>query len=144
MVALTHYAACMTEPLWWTYFKTTAGTDDGATIAEAAGVTAPQVSRWKTGTNKPDADKIISFARHYKRPPVEALIASGYILPSEVGDVIEIRSTAADIPDEGLLDELSDRLLHRSPNKGEPVARLEAYRKRLRVEQPGQHSKKRG
>lgn len=59
----------MTEPTWWTYFKGVAGTETGRAIAEAAGVSEPQVSRWKSGKNRPDADSLVRFARAYHRSP---------------------------------------------------------------------------
>lgn len=101
----------MTEPSWWTYLKLVAGTEDGQTIAEAAGVSAPQVSRWKAGKNRPDADKLAAFARYFGRSPIEAFIAAGYIGPDESGGVVELSPLPiADLDDAELLAELATRL----------------------------------
>lgn len=100
----------MEEPSWWTYLKKVAGTEDGQTIAEAAGVTPPQVSRWKTGKNRPDADKLATFARRYKRPPVEALVAAGYLSSAEATEAIEVHLGLAAITNEELLAEIRRRM----------------------------------
>lgn len=83
-------------PKWWAYFRDVAGTEDGATIAEAAGVTPSQVSRWKSGKNQPDAAKMVRFARYYGRPPLEALIAGGFITAEEASAVVEIKTPFTD------------------------------------------------
>lgn len=100
----------MEEPSWWIYLKTVARTEDGVTIADAAGVTPPQVSRWKTGKNRPDADKLARFARKYQRPPVEALVAAGYLTVEEAAEVIEIHRGADALTDEELLAEVQRRM----------------------------------
>lgn len=100
----------MTDPAWWTYFKTVAGTEDGVTIANAADVTPSQVSRWKTGKNRPDADKVVTFARNYSKSPIEALVFCGFIRKDEITGVVEIRTTAAELTNRELLDELGIRL----------------------------------
>ena len=100
----------MPEPVWWTYFKTVAGTEDGATIAKAAEVTASQVSRWKSGKNRPDADKVVTFARNHSKSPIEALIACGFIRKDEVSGVVEIRTAATALSNQELIDEITDRL----------------------------------
>jgi transcriptional regulator with XRE-family HTH domain len=107
------------EPGWWAYFKATAGTEDGATIAVAAGVTPPQVSRWKSQKNRPDADRMTRFARHYGRPPVEALVAAGYLTADEAAEVITITTAADALSDEELVDEIADRLAGRRGNGGQ-------------------------
>jgi transcriptional regulator with XRE-family HTH domain len=110
MVALTHYCVGMSEPGWWVYFRSTAGTEDGATIAQATGVTAPQVSRWKSSKNRPSADSMARFARHYGRPPVEALVAAGYLTADEAGDAIEIERGLDTRSDDELIEEVRRRL----------------------------------
>lgn len=100
----------MAEPTWWTYFKRTAGTETGRVIAEAAGVSEPQVSRWKTGKNRPDAESVVRFARYYKRPPVEALIAAGYIDAHETSAPVQVVRHTADMDDDELLAEIKRRL----------------------------------
>ncbi|AEK07864.1 transcriptional repressor [Mycobacterium phage Yoshi] len=100
----------MNEPTWWTYLKTVADTEDGRTIAEAAGVSPPQVSRWKTGANRPDADKLVRFARHFRNPPVAALVAAGYLTSDEAAEIIEINRDVESLTDEELIAELQRRM----------------------------------
>lgn len=100
----------MTAQGWWDYFVATARTSDGATIAAAAGVTAPQVSRWKSGTNRPDADRVVRFARHYGKPPLEGLIAAGYISAEEANAVVTVREPINTLTDDELLAEIRRRM----------------------------------
>lgn len=100
----------MEEPPWWSYFKRIAGTETGRVIAEAAGVSEPQVSRWKSGKNRPDADALARFARHYKRPPVEAIVAAGYLRRDEVLEAVEVIRPLSELGDEELLDEIRRRM----------------------------------
>lgn len=100
----------MTEPSWWTYFKRIAGTETGRVIAEAAQVSEPQVSRWKTGKNRPDAEALITFARHFGRPPVEAIVAAGYLNADEVGAVVDITRPVGDLANNELLAEVHRRM----------------------------------
>ncbi|MDV6309946.1 helix-turn-helix domain-containing protein [Gordonia amicalis] len=100
----------MSEPSWWTYIRRIAGTETGRVIAEAAGVSEPQVSRWKTGKNTPDADKLVEFARYFNRPPLEALIAAGYIRQDEAAGDIEVHTRPQELSDEELLSEIKRRM----------------------------------
>ncbi|MDT0223510.1 helix-turn-helix transcriptional regulator [Gordonia sp. AC31] len=100
----------MTEPTWWSYFKRIAGTETGRIIAEAAEVSEPQVSRWKSGKNRPDADALVRFARAYNRPPVEALIAAGYLDSQEVGEVVEVAMSTGDLAVDDLIEEMRRRI----------------------------------
>lgn len=100
----------MTEPTWWSYFKRIAGTETGRVIAEAAQVSEPQVSRWKSGKNRPDAEALVRFARHYKRPPVEAIVAAGYLAVSDITSAIEVVRPLSDLTDDELLAEVLRRM----------------------------------
>jgi transcriptional regulator with XRE-family HTH domain len=99
----------MTEPTWWTYIKQVAQTETVQPIADAAGVSGPQVSRWKSGENKPRAETLIQFARHHGRPPLEALIAGGYLTAQEARvKSVEIRRRLTNME---LADEVRQRLM---------------------------------
>ncbi|UYL87880.1 immunity repressor [Gordonia phage Malisha] len=100
----------MNEPTWWAYFRRTAGTETGRVIAEAAKVSEPQVSRWKSGKNRPDADALVRFARHYERPPTEALVAAGYLSPDEADEVIEVAMSTGDLAVDDLIEEMRRRI----------------------------------
>lgn len=158
----------MTAQGWWDYFIATAGTADGATIAAAAGVSTPQVSRWKTGINRPDADKVVRFARHYGKPPLEGLIAAGYISVQEAGAIVTVPRPVEELSDDELLAEIRHRMegAHRGmesdettrasveggqtqeeSNDAEPasgLARLQSLSDRVRVEGADEEHKKGG
>lgn len=87
----------------------TTGTTQKA-ISEETGIEQTVLSRWKLGRNRPDAQNVIQFARATNRPPVEALIAAGYLTPEEVGGAIEIAQSPADLTDEELLTEVRTRM----------------------------------
>lgn len=106
---MTHYDLRMSDMSWWSYVKSVAGTEDGRTIARAAGVSASQVSRWRTGKHRPDADQVIRFARHYHRSPVEALVAAEYIAANEVKGAVTLRASADDFSTAELLEVIGKR-----------------------------------
>lgn len=80
-------------------------------IGRTIGVHPGTVGRWfpREGERqqRPDGDQVVSFAREYKRPMVEALIAAGYLCLDDVPEVqvIELQS---DFTVQALLDELRE------------------------------------
>lgn len=104
------YACAMNNPTWWAYVKHLSGPDAPVQkIADAAGVSGPQVSRWKTGENAPRAEAVIRFARAYDRPPLEALVAAGFVTPAEArATTIEVSRPLSNAE---LVDEIRSRLL---------------------------------
>lgn len=109
-LACAHYYACMPDiETWWEYVEKHAGRVAQKVIAEKAGVDGSSVSRWKEGV-KPKGEQVVAFARAYKRPPIEALIAARYIEPDEVGGAIEISISMGEVSDAALLEELASRL----------------------------------
>lgn len=81
-------------------------------IAAAAGVDVSGISRWLAGSNRPDADRAVRFARAFHRPPLEALVAAGYLEPEEVNaEVVSVDVSA--MTNEELVAELSRRLAQR-------------------------------
>lgn len=135
----------MTQPSWWTWFAATAGTDDGATIAEAAGVSEPQVSRWRRGANRPDADKVVRFARYFRKPALEALVAVGYITAEDAHKTVTVERPVSELSDDELIDEIRRRMrsAHES-NEGPGLTRVEPHltRKGMGVEKPGHRDQK--
>jgi hypothetical protein len=79
-------------------------------VARAAGVHVTTVYRWLRNPKQKSAEQAIKFARGLSQSPVEALIAGGYLEPDEVSGVIEVVRSAADLPDDELVDEVSRRL----------------------------------
>lgn len=95
---------------WWGYITRHGGERlTQKQIAEVSGVDQSTISRWKReGASRPE--NIIKFARAFRRPPVEALIAAGYLTENEAADVVTIRPVAADLTDDALLDEVRRRM----------------------------------
>lgn len=82
-------------------------------VARAAGIHPSGIGRWLRSQNRPSAEKVVDFARGIDRPPVEALVAAGYLEPEEAAAVIEVHQSRKNLTDEELLTELGDRLLGR-------------------------------
>lgn len=90
---------------WWEYVERIAGVVDQKVIAEAAGVTSGQVSRWKKG-DKPGAEPVIHFARCYKRPPTEALIAARFLSEDEAAGIAVLDLSVRGMSSDALASEI--------------------------------------
>lgn len=95
---------------WWTYVQRVAPNAPQAEIAAAAGVTASTVSRWGSGKQGVDAKAVITFARGYGRPVLEALVAAGLLTPAEAKERPTAAPSIDSLTDEQLLDEIRRRL----------------------------------
>lgn len=95
---------------WWAYVERVASGDSQATIAAAARVSPPTVSRWSTQKQGVDPQNVATFARSYGRPVLEALVAAGFLTAEEA----EERPTAAPslgaLTDDELLAEIKIRM----------------------------------
>lgn len=78
-------AAVVPEATWWQYVLTVTGDATQKDIASATGIDQSSISRWQRGANTPRAEAVVAFARAYGRPPVEALVAAGYLSSNEMG-----------------------------------------------------------
>lgn len=124
----------MEQPSWWQWFADTAGTADGATIAEAAGVSEPQVSRWRRGTNRPDADKVVRFARYFGKPALEALVAAGYITADDAHKTVTVERPVSEFSDDELIEEVRRRMRSvDGAQEGTGLSRVEAHLNRGRM-----------
>jgi transcriptional regulator with XRE-family HTH domain len=90
---------------WWEYVTRIADGCSRQDIATAAGVDSSQVSRWSTG-QIPRGRHVIQFARTYKRPPVEALIAAQYLDEDEAADIVALTMSVRDLPADALVSEI--------------------------------------
>ncbi|MDY0891836.1 helix-turn-helix transcriptional regulator [Frigoribacterium sp. CFBP9030] len=72
----------MQNSSWIDYLRAMAGDDSYADISRRGGVSPATVTRWFQGKS-PDAEQVISLARAYEHPPTDALVAAGYLTPSE-------------------------------------------------------------
>lgn len=69
---------------WIDYVREVAGQDAPQTeIARAAKVTGPTVSRWLSGGQGVAPEAAAEFARHYRRPVLEAFVAAGFLTAEE-------------------------------------------------------------
>ena len=94
---------------WWDYVFRIAGREvRQKDIADRLGLEQSAVSRWKRPNAMPSAETVVKFARQYGRPPVEALIAAGYITEQEAGAPVGTFS-AADLSTEDLFAEVRMR-----------------------------------
>ena len=82
-------------------------------VAQAAGIDASGISRWINSEQRPRAENVVAFARGLRQPPIEALIAAGYLEPHEASGVIEIMRSREELSDTELLIELGQRLAER-------------------------------
>jgi transcriptional regulator with XRE-family HTH domain len=101
----------MTES-WAEYLQRVTRGVERKDIAAAAGIDVSGISRWITGSNRPDAERVVRFARAFHRPPLEALVAAGYLEPEEVNAEVVCVDVRA-MPTEELMAELSRRLAQR-------------------------------
>lgn len=74
----------MTKETWGRYVR--AISDNQSEIAERIGSSPSTVSRWMSGDVVPLATMVIQLARAYELSPVAALVAAGYLEPSEITD----------------------------------------------------------
>lgn len=82
-----------------------------AEIAALAGVDQTGVSRWLSGSSVPRVESAIRFARGLGRPPVEALVAAGYLTRAEAGLSPDMQISVRALSTEDLLAEIRRRVM---------------------------------
>jgi transcriptional regulator with XRE-family HTH domain len=108
------------DQAWWRYVVTVTGNAAQKDIASATGIDQSSISRWQRGTT-PRAEAVVALARAYRRSPVEALVAAGYLSSNEVG-VVELTTLTGDLSGasiDSLLNEIRRRLLAATPEEGQ-------------------------
>ena len=99
-------------------------------IAEHTGLAQTNIGKWLRGEpGIPRAESVIAFARSFRRPPMEALVASGYLTTEEVTS--PLRPSLSVYEDGELIAELGRRY---PADVARPAAR--ARRARLRDAKP--------
>jgi transcriptional regulator with XRE-family HTH domain len=119
-VRVAQDAGPMAQAPWWRYVVTVTGNATQKDIASATGIDQSSISRWQRGTNTPRAEAVVAFARAYGRSPVEALVAAGYLSPTELG-VVEMTTLTGDLSRasiDSLLSEIRRRVLAANPQDG--------------------------
>lgn len=119
---------------WWDYVLRISGDVPQKEIAAATGIEQSSISRWKVDQTRPKAEAVVAFARGYRRPPVEALVAAGYVSADEVSGVVEVAPPLAELPVDALLQEIRRRLVRDEPqivgSKTKPVSDRKVNRNR--------------
>lgn len=108
-----HYPDPVVQATWWRYVVTVTGNATQKDIAAATGIDQSSISRWQSGTNTPRAEAVVTFARTYRRSPVEALVAAGYLSSEDVG-VVEMTTLTGDLTRvsiDSLLSEIRRRVV---------------------------------
>lgn len=110
-------AVPVAQATWWRYVLAVTGHAAQKKIAAATGIDQSSISRWQRGTNTPRAEAVVALARAYGRSPVEALVAAGYLSPTELG-VVELTTLTGDLSGasiDSLLSEVRRRVLAANP-----------------------------
>lgn len=94
---------------WPLYVARISGEARNVDIARAIGVSESTITRWKDG-KLPTPSIAVSVARAYNQPPLEALVAAGYLTVDEMRDHVTLRFVPlSDVTDVELANELLDR-----------------------------------
>ena len=83
---------------------------------------APRLKQRLRALDAPRAEAVVTLARTYRRSPVEALVAAGYLTSDEVG-VVELTTLTGDLASvsiDALLSELRRRVLAAHPEQAQP------------------------
>jgi len=100
---------------WASYLRTITGGASGAAIARKLGVSDSKVSYWKRGERPPTISETITVARAYGRPPLEGLVAAGYLDPDDLEGEVSVQPvTLGSFTDAQLADELLRRAQQRA------------------------------
>lgn len=79
-------------------------------LAQVTGVAQTAIGRWLRGeTQAPRAESVVSFARAIGKEPVEALVAAGYLEPTEAAGHIQVTQPLSEYSTDALLEELRRR-----------------------------------
>ena len=77
-------------------------------ISEMTGISQTTVSAWFRGAPAmPKAEMVIAFAKAFQQPPVEALVAAGYLDAADAASTV--RTSLSEYRDGELYDELRRR-----------------------------------
>lgn len=100
----------------WTYYvqRLTKGLTQTETAAKT-GIAQTNIGRWLRGEpGAPKAESVVALARAFGEPPIEALLAAGYITAEEAGAAIEIRTPISEYSAVEHLDELRRKWLSKA------------------------------
>lgn len=108
-IDLRHQQVCAYDwPVaWWEYVQEVAGTTNQTEIARRLGLSQPSVNRWKTSV--PKSENVITFAKAYGRPPLEALLAAGVVSDEDV-QLTQVPANLSEVETDALLAEIRRRI----------------------------------
>jgi len=105
---------------WWEYVQRVSAHAPNKDIAAATQTDASTITRWKQGDN-PRAETVVAFARAYGRPPVEALLAAGYLEEEDLTPgTVYIHRAARELPNSELVAEMQRRLTENDERRIDP------------------------
>jgi transcriptional regulator with XRE-family HTH domain len=100
---------------WPDYVRRIAGELTQLEIAAKTGLAQTNIGRWlRDAPGQPQANSVVIFARAFDQPPVEALMAAGYLTPAEAGIKARLPKSRTPIR-EYSVNELIDELSRRFP-----------------------------
>jgi transcriptional regulator with XRE-family HTH domain len=99
----------MAQETWAEYVQRATAGMSQQQIADKTGLEKTGISRWLRGMNVPRAESVVTFARCLGLPPVDALIAAGYLTIDEFPKVVHTRGTISDYSTDELLAEIRRR-----------------------------------
>lgn len=107
-----HMIRPMNRESWAEYVRRVTRSMSQTEIAEKSGVAQTAVGRWLRGdTGAPRAESVVAFARAVGKPPIEALIAAGYLEPDEACGIASVQSSIRDFTTDELLNEVRRRTI---------------------------------
>jgi transcriptional regulator with XRE-family HTH domain len=93
---------------WPAYVRRIAGGLTQEKIAEKTGLAQTNVGRWLRGApGAPKAESVIAFAKGFGQPPIEALVAAGYLDAADAAT--GVRTALSEYSRKELLMHLVDR-----------------------------------
>lgn len=100
------------QDTWPQYVRRVTGSLTQAQIAaKVGGVSTSNIGRWLRGEpGLPSAENVITFAKAFNRPPMEALCAAGYFTAEEAD--MKSRTPIAEFTTAELFDELRRRTIN--------------------------------
>jgi len=102
-----------TPETWPEYLRRISGGATQAQIAARIGIARLSVCHWLHGKTQPRAETVISVARAFDRPPVEALVVADYLGTDEIGAPVQISVSLEQVCGELLGAEVLRRLTDR-------------------------------
>jgi transcriptional regulator with XRE-family HTH domain len=97
---------------WAEYVRRIVGGLKQVQIAERTGLAQTNVGRWLRGEpGMPKAESVVALARAFNQPPVEALVAAGYVTNEEASAEFCVRTSLGEYSIDELLAEIRSRAM---------------------------------